>query len=275
MRPPVDPPSDDAALSLFQPGSLTGRTALITGGGTGIGFAIARLLGRLGASIVIAGRREEVLAEAAGRLSGEGIAAEHHPVNTRDQASVTALFGWMEGRGAGPDILINNAGGQFPAPARDISANGFRAVMDLNVQGNWHMTRAFADALIPAGRPGRIVNIVFCHTGANPCFAHAQAARAAVVNLTKTLAVEWGQYGILVNAVGPGAIATEALKAYSDDMGWTDPTARLPVPRMGTPMEIASAVAFLCSPAAAYITGAFLPVDGGDALVGPDPQKAY
>jgi len=143
------------------------------------------------------------------------------------------------------------------------------------VQGNWHVTLTYAKRLFDAGRAGRIVNIVFAHTGPNPFFAHAQSARAAVVNLTKTLALEWGSKGVTVNAIGPGAIETDALKSYMGDKGWTDPTARLPIQRMGTPMEIAAATAFLCSPAGAYITGAYLPVDGGDALVGPDPQKQY
>ena len=250
-------------------------TALITGGGTGIGFATARLLGRCGARVVIAARRTEVLEAAAHLLEAEGVVAYWHPLNTRDLDSVNALYGWLAAEELLPDVLVNNAGGQFPAKALDISPNGFRVVMDLNVQGNWHMSQGFAKRIVEAGRPGRIVNIVFGHTGPIPYFAHAQAARAAIVNLTKTLALELGRKGILVNAVGPGAIRTEALAAYSAGQGWRDSTARLPVTRMGSPMEVAAAVAFLCSPAGAYITGCLLPVDGGDALAGPDPQKEY
>jgi len=137
------------------------------------------------------------------------------------------------------------------------------------------MSRTFASRCFAEDRAGRIINIVFAHTGANPLFAHAQAARAAIVNLTQTLAVEWGKRGILVNAVGPGAIATQGLEGYMAEKGIADGTARLPVDRRGTPMEIAAAVAFLCSPAGNYITGIHLPVDGGDALMGPDLGKDF
>ncbi|MEO1191849.1 MAG: SDR family NAD(P)-dependent oxidoreductase [Pseudomonadota bacterium] len=234
-------PSDKTLLALFQPGLLAGKRALITGGGTGIGFATARLLGRLGAKVLIAARRKEVLQTAEAALQAEGIAASSQALNIRDLQSVEALFTDLEAAERLPDLLINNAGGQFPAPAAEISPNGFRAVFDLNVQGNWQMSHGYAKRLIAAGRGGRIINIVFGHTGPIPYFAHAQAARAAIVNLTKTLALEWGQKGILVNAVGPGAIRTGALEDYSRDQGWSDPTRRLPVPRMGTAMEVAAA----------------------------------
>lgn len=267
-------PDDASVYGIFQPGILSEHTAIVTGGGTGIGLATARLLGQLGARVVIAARDMERLETAAEALTKEGIEAQALPLNIRDIDSVAAFWNYFDDASP-PDFLINNAGGQFPAPAADISPNGFRAVMDLNVQGNWHMTHAFAQRVIAAKTQARIVNVVFGHTGPIPCFAHAQAARAAIVNLTKTLALEWGQKGILVNAVGPGAIATEALSSYSADQGWTDPTARLPVPRMGSPAEVAASIAFLCSPAAGYITGTLLSVDGGDALAGPDPQKDY
>lgn len=258
---------------VFAPDLFTDKTAIITGGGTGIGFAIARYLGLLGAQVIIAGRRTEVLAEASEALCKDQIMVQSRTLNIRDQASVEAFFTGLEKSGLQADFLINNAGGQFPAPAASITPNGFRAVFDLNVQGTWQMCRMFGQRVMGAARKGRIVNIVFCHTGPNPFFAHAQAARAAVVNLTKTLALEWGQRGLLVNAVGPGTIATDAYLSYMATQGWSDNTERLPVQRMGLPMEIAATVAFLCSPAGAYITGQLLSVDGGESLLGPDPQK--
>jgi NAD(P)-dependent dehydrogenase (short-subunit alcohol dehydrogenase family) len=176
---------------------------------------------------------------------------------------VKTLFDWLARERGLPDFLINNAGGQFAAAALDISANGFRAVTELNLQGTWQMCRAFAKHA--AGRGGRVVNIVFSDIEGAPRFAHAAAARAAVVNLTKTLAMEWARQGILVNAVGPGTIETEALGQYKPE-DFTRDAAGLPVPRLGTPREVALAVTYLCSPAGDYITGTVLVVDGGAAL---------
>ncbi|MBM3584336.1 MAG: SDR family oxidoreductase [Alphaproteobacteria bacterium] len=256
--------------TVFAAGILAGRHALVTGGGTGIGFAIARELGALGARVTIAARTAERLPTAAAELHGTGIDAAWRPVNIRKEADVEALYDWVEAERGLPDILVNNAGGQFGAKAIDISPNGFRAVVDLNVQGTWHMCHAQARRLFAAGHQGRIVNVVFCDTDGMPYFAHAAAARAAVVNLTKTLAMEWGRQGILVNAVGPGPIETPAIAQYTGAMTSGLRLGKLPIPRMGTPCECALAVAFLCSAAGDYITGAFIPVDGGSALVGRD-----
>lgn len=263
----------DAAV--FAPGILAGRHALVTGGGTGIGLAIARELGKLGARVTIAARTAERLRSAAEWLVAEGIDAVWRPVNIRQEDEVEALYDSVVAERGLPDILVNNAGGQFGAKALDISPNGFRAVMDLNVQGTWHMCRTQARRLMEAGRPGRIINIVFCDTKGMPYFAHAAAARAAVVNLTMTLAMEWGRHGILVNAVGPGPIKTPAIAQYTGAMASDLRLGKLPVPRMGTPRECALAVAFLCSAAGDYITGAMIPVDGGSALIGRDvPTEA-
>ena len=264
--------SDDRAAqetpeTIFRAGLFAGRHVLVTGGGTGIGFAIARLFGRLGARVTIAARTARRLEAATAALCEDGIAAHWHEVNIRDDASVASLFEALGSAGAVPDVLVNNAGGQFVANATDISSNGFRAVMDLNVQGTWHMTSGFAKRLIASGRPGVIVNIVFEHVGAYAMLAHAAAARAAVVNLTKTLALEWGAYGIRVNAVGPGYIGTEAIKQY-DEAHREGAVQSQPIARLGSPEEIAAAVCFLASPASAYTTGAYLVVDGGHALMG-------
>jgi len=253
---------------IFVPGLFKGRHAFITGGGTGIGLAIAAELGRLGAKVTIAARNEERLAKAADDLKSAGIDAAWYGLNIRDVDAVERVWDqFVEQRGL-PDFLVNNAGGQFGAKALDISPNGFRAVMDLNVQGNWQMSSAFAHRLIAAGKPGRIINIVFAHTQAMLFFAHAAAARAASVNLTQTLALEWGEHGILVNAVGPGPIDTAAVEQYEDEMSGSRLVHKMPVPRWGEPHEVAWAVAFLLSPAGDWITGIMLPIDGGAQLAG-------
>ncbi|MSP83422.1 MAG: SDR family oxidoreductase [Alphaproteobacteria bacterium] len=253
---------------VFAPGLFTGRHALITGGGTGIGFAIAEELGRLGARVSIAARTEEKLARATDALQAQGVAAAWYRTNIRQEEEVERLFESVIAAHGLPDILVNNAGGQFAAQALDITPNGFRAVMDLNVQGTWHMSHAWARRAIAAGKGGRIINIVFANIEAMPNFAHAAAARAANVNLTKTLALEWGRHGILVNAVGPGVIGTPAIQQYSEKMSGRRIAHKLPVPRVGTAREVALAVAYLCSPAGDYVTGIMLPIDGGISLTG-------
>lgn len=264
--------------AIFAPGLFAGRHILITGGATGIGFAIAEELGRLGARITIASRNEDRLRHATERLRATGINsavdADWRKLNIRDSAEVEIFFRDLAahrtpGRGL-PDALINNAGGQFSAPALETSANGFRAIVDLNLQGTFQMCSAFALALIAAGKPGRIVNIAFAHTGAMPDFAPAAAARAAVVNLTKTLALEWGRHRILVNAVGPGTVETEALAQYHNKEDWQRDLARQPVPRFGKPRDVALAVAYLLSPAGDFVTGTLLRVDGGESLLARD-----
>jgi NAD(P)-dependent dehydrogenase (short-subunit alcohol dehydrogenase family) len=257
----------EAAKTVFRADLFRDRLALVTGSGTGIGFAIAQLLGRLGAKVVLASRTEESLERAAESLREQGIEAIVHPLNIREESEVEAVFDRITSEHGLPDVLVNNAGGQFAAPALDISANGWRAVVDLNLNGTWYMCRAFGRRLIEAKRPGCIVNIVLALESGIPGMAHAGAARAGVVNLTKTLAYEWGAHGVTVNAIAPGTIDTEALAQY-DPASLDEGIKGLPVARIGTPLEVAELVAFLCSPAGGYITGALLPLDGGEHLTG-------
>jgi len=253
--------------TVFREDLFGGQLALVTGGGTGIGLAIARLLGRLGARVVIAARSEERLERAAAALRAEGVSASAELLNIRDETQVADVFDRIGSEHGLPDFLINNAGGQFAAPSLEISANGFRAVIDLNLNGTWHMCRAYGSRLVEAARPGRIVNIVLCCESGMPGMAHASAARAGVVNLTKTLAYEWARHGITVNAIAPGTIETEALAQY-DQETMAKGIAALPIPRMGTPLEVAELTAFLLSSAGSYITGALVPLDGGEHLTG-------
>lgn len=257
--------------TIFKDGLFEGETALVSGGGSGIGLGIARLLGSLGARVVLAARDAERLQAAVDDLKSEGIAAEWHPLSIRDDKAVAELFDRLDAEGRLPDILVNNAGGQFAAPALDISANGFRSVVDLNLNGTWHMSQALAARAAPVNRPVRIVNVVLCLASGLPGMAHSAAARAGVVNLTKTLANEWGRHGIRVNAIAPGTIATSGLENY-DPAQLGRVTKRLPIARFGTVEEVAEAAVYLASPAASFITGVTLEIDGGEHMMGASNQ---
>lgn len=257
--------------AVFAPGIFAGKSALITGGGTGIGFAVARLLGKLGAHVILAARTVATLEKAVTELQQENINADYAPVNIRDEQDVKALFDSILTKRGRCDFLINNAGGQFTAQALDISANGFRSVVDLNLQGTWHMSSAFARMAVEKGISGRMINIVLCLQSGIPGMVHAGAARAGVINITKTLAYEWGKHGILVNAIAPGTIATSGLEQYdADEM--QQGVNRLPVSRMGKAGEVAAACAYLLSTAGSYITGTTLEIDGGEHLLGASGQ---
>ena len=260
------------ASAVFRDGLLDGSHVFVTGGGTGIGLGCSRELGALGARVTIAARREDVLREACARMKDDGVDAAWYPLNIRDNGAVRETLARVSAERGLPDHLVNNAGGQFAASADDITPNGFRAVFDLNVQGTWQMSSAFADLHRKNGAPGRIVNIVFAHTDAMARFAHAAAARAAVVNLTRTLALEWSAHRILVNAVGPGPVLTEGTGQYDDADSGADRIASLPIPRWGTPRDVAWLVAYLLSPAGSWITGSFFPIDGGAQLAGRHPD---
>lgn len=257
---------------------LDGRTAIISGGATGIGLAIARLLGRLGSRIIICGKTPDKLETAANSLRDEGVETHHYPVNIRNEDDIADLFAQIDAWGWQPDILVNNAGGQFAAPALGISANGFRAVVDLNLTGSWLMSVAFARQFAAARKihgkaQGSIVSIVLAQDHGIPGMVHAAAARAGVANMMKTLAFEWGPLGLTANAIAPGTVDTAALARY-DRSTLEESSRRLPVPRMAHPDEIAHAVAYLVSPAARFITGVTLQIDGGEHLVGAQPQES-
>lgn len=258
--------------TIFNTTLFAGKTALITGGGTGIGLAIARQLGQLGAQVILAARDEAQLNQAAQQLQSEGIQAAVDTVNIRDAESVDALFARIDARGTPIDCLVNNAGGQFAAPALDISPNGFRAVVDLNLQGTFQMSQRYAKHCQRGEHGGAILNIVLCLEQGIPGMAHAAAARAGVVNLTKTLAWEWAPLGIRVNAIAPGTIRTAGLDNYDPEQLQRG-IGKLLIPRMGTPEEVACSAAFLCSPAADFITGICLAQDGGEHLTGASPQS--
>lgn len=313
----------------FAPGLLAGRPALVTGGGSGIGYGIARCLLRCGADVAIASRNLDRLEEAAARLGEEadtaseaaGVAAAAGAAgagarprvlavqaDVRDPERVRAAADEAAAALGGLAILVNNAAGNFHAPSETLSPNGFRAVVETDLHGTFHAAQAAFPHLREAGR-GRIVNIsMTLHRRGWPMMAHATAAKAGVDALTRTLALEWARHGITVNAVAPGPVPTEGVRrafgpprtagadegeagvgAGSGEEGggrgeandtsadaFAGPRAAeayarrfIPAGRVGRPEDIGWMVAYLCSPAADWITGTVLTVDGGESLASP------
>lgn len=258
-------------MNVFKEHLFAGKTVLVTGGGSGIGLAIAQQLGELGAKILIAARSLERLELARNALQELQIDCQSYSLNVRDEESVSQLFSTLQQQGISVDILVNNAGGQFTAPALDISTNGFRSVVDLNLTGTFNMSKAFALQRLDSLQHSCIINIVLCLESGIPGMAHAAASRAGVVNLSKTLAWEWAQLGIRVNAIAPGTVRTAGLEHYDAD-NLQQGVDKLLIKRMAEPEEVAQAVAYLASPAASYITGICLALDGGEHLTGASPQ---
>jgi citronellol/citronellal dehydrogenase len=278
MRPLPSPESQ----RVFAPGLFTDDVTLITGGGSGIGLTTATELARLGGRVAICGRTLDKLTAAREEIvAATGVAADRIHVATcdiREPEQVEACVKGVVERWGGIDILVNNAGGQFPSPAQLISPNGFAAVIKNNLIGTFHVTREVANQTMIPRRRGRIVNVIANIYRGFPGMAHTGAARAGVENLTMSLAVEWSQFGIRVNAVAPGVIISTGTKRYPPELISMSVT-KTPLKRAGTVDEVAASILFLASPAAQYITGATLRMDGGQSLWGdtwqvPDPPES-
>jgi citronellol/citronellal dehydrogenase len=262
--------------SPLRPDATGGRVALVTGGGTGIGRATALELAGSGARVVVCGRREEPLARVRGAIEGAGGECLAVAGDLREPDAVARVVEASLERFGGLDVLVNNAGGQFTAPAEEISDGGWRAVARLTVDAVWSLTRTVATrAMIPGGG-GLIVFVGFSPLRGIPGFAHASAGRAAVANLASGLALEWSRYGIRSVCVAPGTIATEGLDGYDEAAvaGWAR---SVPLGRLGRPEEVAAVIAFLASAGGAYVTGTTIAVDGGADAWGigePPPERA-
>jgi citronellol/citronellal dehydrogenase len=249
------------------------RAAIVTGGGTGIGRAAAAALHRDGFRVLIAGRRPEPLEETCAQL-GAGCVA--HPGDIREPEVSEGLVEECLARFGRIDCLVNNAGGQFQAAAQDISPNGWRAVRRLNLDAPWFLTQRVATRWMIANGGGRVISVVLCPERGIAGMAHSSAARAGMGALTRTLAMEWGRYGIALNCVAPGWIDTEGVRGYGLDLD--EVAAQVPMQRLGSAEEVGDLIAFLASPAAAYITGQTIAIDGGVDLTssgwGPPQARA-
>jgi citronellol/citronellal dehydrogenase len=256
--------------SVFHPDLLAGQVVLITGGGTGIGRCIAREIASLGATAVCAARRAEPLQDVVAEIATAGGRADWKQVNVRDEAAIEQAVSEVLDRHGRIDGLVNNAGGQFLAPAEQITPNGWRSVVDLNLTGTFLVSRAVHDAWM-RDHGGAIANVVADMWNGFPLMAHTGAARAGVVNLTRSLAVEWASRRVRVNAVAPGIIHSSGMATYPEEIqaAALEQARKVPAGRIGTESEVSAAVVFLLSEAAAFITGETVRVDGGSSLAKP------
>jgi NAD(P)-dependent dehydrogenase (short-subunit alcohol dehydrogenase family) len=261
---PEPPPSGATALP---PGTFDGQVVLVTGGGTGLGRAIAVEFGRLGARLVVASRSDDHLDQGRAALSELTAEVETVSCDIRDPDQVAAAFDAAEQRFGLPDVLINNAAANFPVPAEDMSPNAWRTVVDITLNGTFYCSRELARRHIAAGLPASIVNIgaSYAWTG-GPGFAHSAAAKAGVKNMVETLAVEWGPYGIQVNGLVPGLFPHEDMTAdIQQNLSRTsDKDTCQPALRVGRLRELGWAATFLASPYARFISGHTLVVDGAN-----------
>jgi citronellol/citronellal dehydrogenase len=277
-RLPLDPPKrwglTDVELAAwplsFRDDAMADQVCLVSGGGSGMGRAIAYVLARLGAKVMICGRRADKLEEtAAGIKEHLGKTVETYPMTIREPEQVRALFDETGARFGRLDVLVNGAGGQFPQAAIDFSVKGWNAVIDTNLNGTWYMMQAAARHWRERGHHGSIVNIVAVVNRGMPQVAHTAAARAGVIYLSKSLSIEWAPFNIRINCVAPGSIATEGLNVYPREAAEAFSVSN-PMKRLGDVMDIAQSVVYLAAPTGKFITGEVLAVDGGRQNWGED-----
>jgi citronellol/citronellal dehydrogenase len=253
--------------SVFKSGLFAGRTILVTGGGSGIGRCTAHELAALGAHVLLVGRKADKLQAVSAEIREDGGRASWQACDIREEDRVQALIAGLLDEHGPIHGLVNNAGGQYPSPLAAINQKGFETVLRSNLVGGFMMAReVFNQCMSQQG--GAIVNMLADMWGGMPGMGHSGAARAGMDNLTKTAAFEWGHAGVRVNAVAPGWIASSGMDTYQGAFKAVIPTLRehVPLKRIGSESEVSAAIVFLLSPAAAFINGSTLRIDGGASL---------
>lgn len=253
--------------SVFNPDVFAGKVVIVTGGGSGIGRCTAHELAALGAQVVITGRKQEKLDGVVEEITHDGGKVRALVCDIRNEEQVRETIATVIREFGRIDGLVNNAGGQFPAPLSMISGNGFEAVVRNNLQGTFLMMREAYNQWM-ADHGGSIVNMTADMWGGMPGMGHSGAARAGVDNLTKTAAVEWAQSGVRVNAVAPGWIMSSGMDTYQGAFRALIPKLadKVPLKRMGTESEVSGVTCFLLSPAAAFVSGMTIRIDGAASL---------
>jgi NAD(P)-dependent dehydrogenase (short-subunit alcohol dehydrogenase family) len=249
--------------------ALQDKIILVTGGGSGLGFSMASYFRELGASVAIMGRNEGRLQEAIGRLGEGGAPTAYAAADVRDADQVEAAIESIEQQLGPIGVVINNAAGNFLTPSEDLSPKGFDAVVRTVLHGTFHVTRSAGKRMIERGGGGTFLNIVTTYAWTGSAFVlPSAAAKAGVLAMTRSLAVEWAAYGIRINAIAPGPFPTEgAWKALMPTPEIEEAAKkRIPAGRFGDHRELASLAAFLVSDAAPYITGECVTIDGGEWL---------
>ena len=269
------PVATDSHSRIFRDGLLDGQVCVVSGAGSGLGRETALELVRLGATVVGCGRREEPLAETAELAGGLPGAFDRETMDIREEEAVERLMDRVLADHARIDVLVNNAGGQFLAPAESITPKGFRTVIELNVQGTWLMTHAAATkAFIPQGG-GKVLSVTLSPHNGMPGMVHSGAARAAVENMMRTLAVEWARFGIKTCALAAGQFATETLLTKYPRVVVDNLERSIPIGRAGRAEEMAWLVAYLASPAGDFYSGTTITIDGArDNWAGPWPPES-
>ncbi len=269
--------------SVFRPGLFSGQTIAITGGGSGIGRCTAHELASLGAKVLVTGRKREKLASVVSEIAEDGGVAVAYAFDIRDEDAGRKVVTQMLAEHGQIHGLVNNAGGQFPTPLATISKKGWEAVVANNLTGGFLVSREIYNQCMKK-HGGAIVNMIADMWGGMPGMGHSGAARAGMLNFTHTAAVEWGGSGVRVNAVAPGFIASSGLDQYDPSFArevMPKLAGQSPAQRLGEEAEVSAAIVFLLSPAAAYINGACVTIDGGSSrntklfpLTG-EPSKSF